>query len=55
MRRSGPRVEGLIVFCGDTFDTRFPASVAGAYLSGQAGAQLVIAALGVKAAETAAA
>ncbi len=41
-RRSGPRVEGLVTFCGDTFDDRFPASMAGAYRSAQAGAQLVI-------------
>lgn len=49
VKRSGPRVEGAIVFCGDTFDEQFPASVAGAYRSGQAGARLVIEALGVKA------
>ncbi len=52
-RRSGPRVEGAIIFCGDTFDTRFPASVAGAYLSGRAGAQMVIEAQGVKVSEAA--
>ncbi len=53
VKRSGPRVEGAIVFCGDTFDDRFPASVAGAYRSGRAGARIVIEALGVKAAENA--
>ncbi len=41
-RRSGPWTEGLITFCGDTFDDRFPASLAGAFRSGQAGAQAVI-------------
>ncbi len=48
VKRSGPRVEGGIVFCGDTFDTRFPASVAGACRSGRAGARMAIEALGVK-------
>ncbi len=43
--RSGPRVEGLVTFCGDTFDDRFPGSVAGAYRSATAGAELVIAEL----------
>lgn len=52
-KRSGPRMEGAIVFCGDTFDTRFPASVAGACLSGRAGARMAIEALGVKVAEVA--
>jgi monoamine oxidase len=52
VKRSGPRVEGGIVFCGDTFDTRFPASVAGASRSGREGARLVIEALGVKAPES---
>ena len=51
VKRSGPRIEGGIVFCGDTFDTRFPASVAGAYMSGKAGARITIEALGVKAPE----
>lgn len=51
-KRSGPRVEGGIVFCGDTFDTRFPASVAGAYRSGREGARMVIESLSVKASET---
>ena len=35
-RRSGPRVEGAVVLSGDTFDDRFPASLAGAFRSGQA-------------------
>lgn len=47
-KRSGPRKEGAIVFCGDTFDERFPASVAGACRSGRAGAGMVIEALGVR-------
>lgn len=38
-RRSGPWAEGKICFCGDTFDERFPASLAGAFLSGQKAAQ----------------
>lgn len=53
VKRSGPRMEGRIVFCGDTFDTRFPASVAGACRSGQAGARMVIDALGVRVPQTA--
>ena len=40
-KRSGPRFEGRIGFCGDTFDTRFPASLAGAFRSGQAAAMEV--------------
>jgi monoamine oxidase len=39
-RRSGPRREGRIVLCGDTFDPRFPASLAGAFLSGRAAARM---------------
>lgn len=35
-QRSGPRVEGPIVLCGEAFDERFPASLAGAWRSGQA-------------------
>lgn len=35
-RRSGPRVEGPIVLCGEAFDERFPASLAGAWRSGEA-------------------
>jgi monoamine oxidase len=35
-KRSGPRVEGPIVLCGEAFDERFPASLAGAWRSGQA-------------------
>ncbi len=38
-KRTGPRFEGRIGFCGDTFDTRFPASLAGAFRSGQAAAE----------------
>lgn len=38
-KRSGPRFEGRIGFCGDTFDQRFPASLAGAFRSGQAAAE----------------
>jgi len=34
--RSGPRVEGPLVLCGEAFDARFPASLAGAWRSGQA-------------------
>lgn len=44
-RRSGPWTEGRICFCGDTFDDRFPASVAGAWRSGKAGARLTVEAL----------
>jgi monoamine oxidase len=44
-KRSGPRLEGCICFCGDTFDDRFPASVAGAWRSGKAGARLTVEAL----------
>jgi monoamine oxidase len=40
-RRSGPRKEGRLILCGDTFDPRFPASLAGAFLSGQAAARMV--------------
>ena len=38
-RRSGPRFEGRVGFCGDTFDERFPASLAGAFRSGEAAAR----------------
>jgi monoamine oxidase len=44
-KRSGPWLEGGICFCGDTFDDRFPASVAGAWRSGKAGARLTVEAL----------
>ncbi len=44
-KRSGPWMEGGICFCGDTFDDRFPASVAGAWRSGKAGARLSVEAL----------
>lgn len=35
-RRSGPCKEGPVVLCGEAFDERFPASLAGAWRSGQA-------------------
>ena len=41
-RRSGPVTEGLVTFCGEAFDDRFPASVAGAWRSGKAAAEIVI-------------
>jgi monoamine oxidase len=44
-RRSGPVTEGLVTFCGEAFDDRFPASVAGAWRSGKAAAEIVIAEL----------
>ncbi len=44
-KRSGPWMEGGICFSGDTFDDRFPASVAGAWRSGKAGARMSIEAL----------
>jgi len=40
-RRSGPRTEGRVILCGDTFDPRFPASLAGAFLSDQEAAKMV--------------
>ncbi len=43
--RSGPRSEGLVTFCGDSFDDRYPSSLAGAYRSAVAAAQTVIDAL----------
>lgn len=36
--RSGPWTENQVTFCGDTFDKHYPASLAGAYLSGKAAA-----------------
>ncbi len=41
-KRSGPRFEGRIGFCGDTFDQRFPASLAGAFRSGEAAADALL-------------
>lgn len=40
-KRSGPRMEGAVCFCGEAFDERFPASLAGAYRSGEAAVQLL--------------
>lgn len=40
-KRSGPILDNRICFCGDSFDEIFPASLAGAYLSGQKAAQLI--------------
>jgi monoamine oxidase len=40
-KRSGPRREDRIIFCGDTFDDQYPASLAGAYRSGKAGAEML--------------
>ncbi len=40
-RRSGPWLEGHICFCGDTFSEHFPASMAGAFLSGRDAAQML--------------
>ena len=39
--RPGPRLEGAVCFCGEAFDTRFPASLAGAYRSGEAAVALL--------------
>lgn len=44
-RRSGPLTEGLVTFCGEAFDERFPASLPGAWRSGKAAAEIVIAEL----------
>lgn len=41
-RRSGPWVEAHLCFCGDTFDDEYPASLAGAYLSGKKAAQIIL-------------
>jgi monoamine oxidase len=41
-RRSGPWVEAHVCFCGDTFDDEYPASMAGAYLSGKKAAQIIV-------------
>ncbi len=40
-RRSGPRMEGAVCFCGEAFDERFPASLAGAWRSGEAAVKLL--------------
>ncbi len=41
--RTGPRVEnnGRLLIAGDTFDTTFPATMAGAHLSGKAAARII--------------
>lgn len=41
-RRSGPVTEGVVTFCGEAFDERFPASLPGAWRSGRAAAEIVI-------------
>lgn len=41
-RRSGPLTEGLVTFCGEAFDERFPASLPGAWRSGKAAAEIVV-------------
>jgi monoamine oxidase len=43
--RSLPREEGQVIFCGDTFDMEYPASLAGAARSGTAAGRMAIAAL----------
>jgi monoamine oxidase len=43
--RTRPVTEGLVTFCGEAFDDRFPASVAGAWRSGKAAAEIVMAEL----------
>lgn len=48
-RRQGPHREARVFFAGDTFDERFPASVAGAWRSGQAAARQVATALDIHA------
>ncbi|ESQ84872.1 hypothetical protein AEAC466_07390 [Asticcacaulis sp. AC466] len=45
-RRSTPWLEGRVCFCGDTFDTRFPASLAGAFRSGRKAARQIATFLG---------
>ncbi len=42
-RRKGPQVEGAVCFCGEAFDDTYPASLAGAWLSGQAAVRLLVA------------
>jgi monoamine oxidase len=41
-RRTGPVTEGLVTFCGEAFDERFPASLPGAFRSGQTAAERVM-------------
>ncbi|MGZ6041599.1 MAG: flavin monoamine oxidase family protein, partial [Asticcacaulis sp.] len=48
-KRRGPHREARVFLAGDTFDQRFPASVAGAWLSGQAAAGMIAAALDIHA------
>ncbi len=48
-RRQGPHREARVFFAGDTFDTRFPASVAGAWRSGHEAARQIAAALDIHA------
>jgi monoamine oxidase len=48
-KRQGPRREARVFFAGDTFDERFPASVAGAFRSGQEAARQISAALDIHA------
>ena len=51
-RRQGPHREARVFFAGDTFDERFPASVAGAYRSGQTAARLISTAIDIHAGPT---
>ncbi len=44
-KRQGPHREARVFFAGDTFDERFPASVAGAFRSGQDAARQIATAL----------
>lgn len=48
-RRQGPHREARVFFAGDTFDARFPASVAGAFRSGEEAARQIAAALDIHA------
>ncbi len=48
-KRQGPHREARVFFAGDTFDERFPASVAGAFRSGQEAARQIAAALDIHA------
>ncbi len=51
-KRQGPHREARVFFAGDTFDTRFPASVAGAWRSAQEAAQQMATALDIHAGPT---
>lgn len=51
-RRQGPHREARVFFAGDTFDARFPASVAGAFRSGEEAARQIAAALDIHAGPT---